>query len=210
MAVQIKVCGITRKEEVDMLVGNQVDYMGMVLFYPKSKRNVSIETAREILKETPSFIQKVAVVVSPSVSEIKQIQELDFDYIQIHGKLAKESYDAIKIPILKAFHVNELKSYEAYQNNSKIKGYVFDAANPGGGKTFDWSLLHEIKRDGKIFVLAGGLCADNVANAILMIQPDIVDVSSALEGENGKEEHKIKEFVEQVKQIRKKEGNENE
>lgn len=199
MAAKIKICGITKLDEVDMLLEQKVDYMGMVLFYPNSKRNNTISNAREVLKKLEnSSIKKVAVTVSPSVSEVKEIENLGFDYIQIHKTLSKETFDEINIPILRAFNVNDLDKYEVYKNCSKVAGYVFDAAIPGSGQTFDWSILSQIPRDDKLFILAGGLNANNIAEAIDKIKPDVVDVSSGVEGTNGKDAFKIKEFVESV------------
>lgn len=205
MAVKIKICGITSPEESKYLINNQVDYMGIVLFYPKSKRNKSISEAREILKSLSlQVIKKVAVTVSPTIQQVREIEALGFDYIQIHGTLSKETFDEIQIPILRAFNGNDLNLYEVYHNCPKIHGYVFDAAIPGGGKTFDWSILSQFPRDDKLFILAGGLHADNVAEAIEKVRPDVVDVSSGVEGTKGKDALKIKEFVENVKKAEQK------
>lgn len=205
MAVKIKICGITSPEESKYLINNQVDYMGIVLFYPKSKRNKSISEAREILKSLSlQVIKKVAVTVSPTIQQVREIEALGFDYIQIHGTLSKETFDEIQIPILRAFNGNNLNMYEVYHNCPKIHGYVFDAAIPGGGKTFDWSILSQFPRDDKLFILAGGLHADNVAEAIEKVRPDVVDVSSGVEGTKGKDALKIKEFVENVKKAEQK------
>lgn len=199
MRTQIKICGITKIEEVKMLMDNQVTYAGMVIFYPKSKRNNTIENAKLILEKLKvSPIKTVAVTVAPTIDEIMKIQELKFDYIQIHGELSKEAFDEIKIPIFRAFNVTDLDKYETYHNCSKVQGYVFDAAIPGSGKTFDWSILDKIPRDEKLFILAGGLNKDNIEEAIQRIKPDVVDVSSGVEGEIGKDASMIKEFVDRV------------
>lgn len=204
MMTKIKICGITKIEEVQMLIDNQVDYAGMVLFFPKSKRNNSIENAKLLLKEfVDSSIKTVAVTVTPTVEEIQMIQEAGFDYIQIHGELAKDSFNEIKLPILRAFNVSDLDKYELYHNCSKVQGYVFDASVPGSGKTFEWSILDKLPRDEKMFILAGGMNKDNVEEAIMKVKPDIIDVSSGVEGIEGKDALKVKEFVEQ---IRKSEG----
>jgi phosphoribosylanthranilate isomerase len=204
MKTKIKICGITKSEEVKMLMDNQVDYAGMVLFFPKSKRNNSLENAKVLLKEfADSSIETVAVTVSPTAEEIQMIQEAGFDYIQIHGELAKESFDEIKLPIFRAFNVSDLDKYEIYHNCPKVYGYVFDASVPGSGKTFDWSLLDKLPRDEKLFILAGGMNKDNVEEAIGKVNPDIIDVSTGVEGIEGKDADKLKEFVEK---IRKSEG----
>ena len=85
--MKIKICGLTNKKEAEYLNANQVDFAGMVLFFPKSKRNITIEQAKEIMSALDKEVQKVAVVVEPSIEQIQEIEQAGFDYIQIHGKL---------------------------------------------------------------------------------------------------------------------------
>ena len=83
-----------------------------------------------------------------------------------------------------------------------IVGYVFDAAEPGSGKTFDWDEIPAVPRDGgKLYVLAGGLCAGNAAEAVRLVSPDVADVSSGVENEDGdgKSRGKIVEFIAAVR-----------
>lgn len=195
--VKIKVCGLTKPEEAKYLNDNQVDFAGFVLFYPKSKRNNTIENAKKIMKELDTSVKKVAVVVSPSGEEILKIEEAGFDYIQIHGELSKELLGKISLPILKAFNVKDMERYEEYHSCEKIAGYVFDAVEPGSGKTFDWNLVKRIPRDEKLLLLAGGLHSGNVAEAVAAIHPDGVDVSTGVEyiEKSGKDPEKIASFV---------------
>ena len=94
-----------------------------------------------------------------------------------------------------------MDSYEKYHNDSCIAGYVFDAIEPGSGKTFDWKLVDNIPRDEKLLLLAGGLNPDNVRMAIEAVHPDGVDVSSGVENDDkaGKNPEKIHDFVAAVK-----------
>ena len=195
---KIKICGLTSPAEARYLNENHVDFAGMVLFFPKSKRNISIEQAKEIMAALDASIKRVAVVVSPSIEQVRQIEAAGFDYIQIHGEIPEA---AIAIPILKAFNVSDMGSYEKYHNDSRIAGYVFDAIEPGSGKTFDWKLVDNIPRDEKLLLLAGGLNPDNVRMAIEAVHPDGVDVSSGVENDNkaGKNAEKIRDFVAAVK-----------
>ena len=179
--MKIKICGLTKPEEAEYLNRCGVDFAGVVLFYEKSRRNQTIEEAGEILKALDASVKKVAVVVSPSAGEVRQIEEAGFDYIQIHGALSGDLMDKISIPVLKAFNVSDIGQYEKYCNCEKIAGYVFDAAEPGSGVAFDWNLLKSIPRDGKLLLLAGGLAPDNVAEAVAAVRPDGVDVSSGVE-----------------------------
>ena len=195
--MKIKVCGLTTKKEAEFLNENKVDLAGMVMFFPKSKRNITPDTAREIISALDKNIKKVAVVVSPTYEEIEIIEGLDFDYVQIHGELSQELESKINLPILKAFNIKDIDLYERYRKSKKIVGYVFDAQEPGSGKIFDWSLVKTLPRDDKILILAGGLNPENVEKAIAYIHPDVVDVSSGVENPNGigKSEEKIKMFV---------------
>lgn len=201
---KIKICGLTSPAEARYLNENHVDFAGMVLFFPKSKRNISIEQAKDIMAALDASIKRVAVVVSPSIEQVRQIEASGFDYIQIHGEIPEteaEAEAAIAIPILKAFNVSDIGSYEKYHNDSRIAGYVFDAIEPGSGKTFDWKLVDNIPRDEKLLLLAGGLNPDNVRMAIEAVHPDGVDVSSGVENDDkaGKNPEKIHDFVAAIK-----------
>lgn len=201
---KVKICGLTSPAEARYLNENHVDFAGMVLFFPKSKRNISIEQAMEIMAALDASIKRVAVVVSPSIEQVRQIEAAGFDYVQIHGEIPEtetEAEAAIAIPILKAFNVSDMGSYEKYHNDSRIAGYVFDAIEPGSGKTFDWKLVDNIPRDEKLLLLAGGLNPDNVRMAIEAVHPNGVDVSSGVENDDkaGKNPDKIHDFVAAVK-----------
>lgn len=201
---KIKICGLTSPAEARYLNENHVDFAGMVLFFPKSKRNISIEQAKDIMAALDASIKRVAVVVSPSIEQVRQIEAAGFDYVQIHGEIPEtetEAEAAIAIPILKAFNVSDMGSYEKYYNDSRIAGYVFDAIEPGSGKTFDWKLVDNIPRDEKLLLLAGGLNPDNVRMAIEAVHPDGIDVSSGVENDNGvgKNPEKIHDFVSAIK-----------
>ena len=199
-AVLVKVCGLTDTVEADYLNKNKVDFAGFVLFFPKSKRNISIEKAEQIMAELDENIKKVAVIVSPDESEIQQINGSGFDYVQIHGEIKDRLLEQISKPVFKAFNIKDIINIHKYQNNVKIVGYVFDAAAPGSGKVFDWSILNDIKRDAKTFILAGGLNDSNVREAVKLVNPDVVDVSSGVEYDSGrgKDPEKIKQFIRQL------------
>lgn len=199
-AVLVKVCGLTDTVEADYLNKNKVDFAGFVLFFPKSKRNISIEKAEQIMAELDENVKKVAVIVSPDESEIQQINGSGFDYVQIHGEIKDRLLEQISKPVFKAFNIKDIKNIHKYQNNAKIVGYVFDAAAPGSGKVFDWNILNGIKRDAKTFILAGGLNDSNVREAVKLVNPDVVDVSSGVEYDSGsgKDPEKIKQFIRQL------------
>ena len=188
---QIKICGITRPEEIEFLNENEVDYAGFV-FFEKSKRNVTVSQAKKLVERLDKKIKRTAVTVSPDEELVQSIEQEGFDILQVHGE-AKERLEweqAFSIP--------------------QITGFVVDGASYGGGETFRWEnakastpeaiafrgLLQKIKE--KTFILAGGLKAQNVSEGIRIFSPDVVDVSSGVEGKGGKDKEKMKEFVKKV------------
>lgn len=202
----VKICGLTRPEEAGYLNENGADLAGFVLFFPKSKRNITVDRAREIMALLDKMIKTVAVVVAPSATEINVIADAGFDLVQIHGDVSGELLQLAAergLKVLKAFNVSDMDKYEYFHSRPEIVGYVFDAAVPGSGQTFDWSLVKDIPRDEKLLILAGGLHPGNVAEAVAALQPDGVDVSSGVEFDGdvfrGKDPDKISEFTEAAK-----------
>ena len=194
MRTKIKICGLTSPEEAAFLPSNQVDYAGMVLFYPKSRRNITIE------KALPPESKKTAVTVSPTSEQVKLIEEAGFDVLQIHGHLAEEIPEEADIPIIRA--VNGKGRVPVMESYPRIFAYLFDAAATGSGKSFDWSCLEQIPAEGRKFILAGGLHPCNVGEAIRQVHPWMVDVSSGVEYDDkkGKDPVKIQAFIEAVKE----------
>ena len=212
--MKIKICGITSEKEADYLNDNKVDYAGLV-FYEKSKRNITIDKARLIMDRLNSSIKKVAVMVSPTLDEVLKIEDAGFDIIQIHGELHEAILDRTRKEVWCAINLSDeeyeekirwLNSLEPNQY-AKITGIVIDSKNFGSGEVFDWQ-RNKDKLEGKAFkdktfILAGGLNSDNVADAISILHPDIVDVSSGVEGSHdkvGKDKRLIDDFVLAVKQ----------
>ena len=199
---KIKICGITDKKETDYLNEAGVDYAGFVLFFPKSRRNIEIGRAKEIMGGLDSRIRTVAVVVEPTGDQLREIEEAGFDLVQIHGRIGDEVLAGIKLPVLKAFNVGDLSEFEQYEKNDNVAGYVFDAQMPGSGRVFDWSLLRKLPATEKLIFLAGGLDASNVREALETVEVDGVDTSSGVEREEGvgKDPAKIKDFVRAVRE----------
>ena len=211
MVPKIKICGLTDSSEVSYLA-DSVDYAGIVMFFEKSKRNNTPETAVPVLAAIKELakdgihIKTVAVVVSPDVEQVKLIEALGFDIIQIHGELKPEVLENIKIPIFRAYNLESESDIEELANEPKIYGILFDGKVPGSGNTFDWSMLKAFDRKDKLLILAGGLDETNIADAIREVSPDIVDVSSGVEykdakttGQKGKDPERIKAFIAAVK-----------
>lgn len=202
--MKIKICGITTITDTEYLNQHQVDFAGMILFFPKSKRNIDIPTAKKLIRHLNQSIKSVAVVVEPTKEQMVLIAEAGFDYIQIHGKLNEDLILHCPLPILKAFNVHDMEQYEQYRSYEQITGYVFDAAEPGSGTTFDWNMLKALPKDSKLCLLAGGLNADNVARAIAAVSPDGVDISSGVECADKpcKDPEKLHAFITAVRSAR--------
>ncbi|MFP4697591.1 MAG: phosphoribosylanthranilate isomerase [Eubacteriales bacterium] len=198
MIPKIKICGIKKPSEINCLNKLNIDYVGFV--FAKSKRQITIEQAKELKQNLSKNIKSVAVVVEPNKELLKQISNSGFDIIQWHGKLYEEVINKINIPLWQAVSVNNFEDMSNLIYHKSIIGYIFDGRKPGSGKTFDWTLLESIKLN-KPLILAGGLSADNIKMAIEKIHPDIVDVSSGVENHNGKDLNKIKEFVRKVREF---------
>lgn len=198
----IKICGITDVKEAEYVDNSPADFAGLVMFYKKSKRNNDIETAGKILSVFKNT-KTVAVTVSPTLEQIKVIEAMGFDYIQIHGYIELRLLRMIRIPVIKAFNVDDIASYIIYSAENNVAGYVFDAAEPGSGKAFDWSMLKDMPRNDKMFILAGGLTPENVKHAIAVVKPDGVDVSSGVENDDGagKNFQKIDKFCKEARNI---------
>ncbi len=213
MSVKVKICGLTTVEEAEMLMKEKADFGGVVLFYEKSKRNCSLKQAEKITKALKQAgIKSVAVTVSPDFSQTEVIEKAGFDYLQIHGELKEEVLQNGTLPIIRAFNIFNMKEQETLKQEQRIIGWLFDAVSPGTGETFDWSLLKNVERDGKMLFLAGGLNAENVSMAIKQVRPDVVDVSSGVELESAEEiermgfrknPEKVKAFIKNVRYISK-------
>lgn len=198
MIPAVKVCGLTRPEEAAMLARHSVEYAGMILYFPKSKRYITPERAREILAALPPQTKSVAVTVSPTPEQVREIEAMGYDYLQVHGALSEEVLAEGSIPILRAYNIAGAAMQP--EEHARIVGYVLDGAQAGSGRVFDWEKEAGFDRRGKLLVLAGGLTPENVAEGIRFFQPDVVDVSSGVEGDCGKDEEKIRQFVQAARQ----------
>ncbi|MDO4965127.1 MAG: phosphoribosylanthranilate isomerase [Lachnospiraceae bacterium] len=197
----VKICGLTSEYEAKTVCDAGADFAGVVMFFEKSKRNVTPDKAKEIISALDTNVKSVAVMVSPTAEHIKTAKDIGFDYVQIHGELTEEIIKSTDLPIIKAFNVTDLDKYDYFSSFDKIIGFVMDANEYGSGKTFDWNVIKGFDRRGKLFILAGGLNPENVAHAIECVKPDGVDVSSGVEYEDkpGKDPEKIYSFVKNSK-----------
>lgn len=203
--MEIKICGITKEYEIDKLIEQKVEYAGFVINYPRSKRNNSLEEVEGLLKyikEKQGNIKTVAVTVSPTLKQIKQIEQLGFDILQVHKDLLPQVLEETRLPIFRAINIGEDADINV-EDSEKIIGVLVDAKIPGNGEVFDWNKIKGFDRKNKKFILAGGLNKSNIREGIFKVNPDIVDCSSGVESDNkeivGKDVKKIEEFVKEVR-----------
>ena len=213
MRPKVKICGLQKPVDAQYVNDAGADYTGFV-FYEKSKRNVSCQKAKKIMEKIRPDIKKVAVTVSPDAAQIQILQQMKFDIIQMHGTLSAEALSAVELPVWYAINLSDPKEFAEKTKDfldlpeklqQKITALVVDGASYGGGQTFDWQKTQTFRQTegifaGRKFVLAGGLHAGNVNKGIQLFHPDVVDVSSGVENENGKDEALIKQFVTCVKE----------
>jgi phosphoribosylanthranilate isomerase len=184
---RIKICGLTREEDVDAAVQAGADAIGFVL-YERSARHVSIQRATVLAQRLPAFVTPVALVVNASdallVSAVLAMPNL---LLQFHGDETPQTCAAAARPFIRAARMApgldlldfalQYPSAQALLIDAHVDGYG------GGGKVFDWSLIP--RRVPLPVVLSGGLHAGNVTDGILQVRPWAVDVSSGVESAKG-------------------------
>ena len=202
-AVRSKICGITRIEDALAAVDAGADAIGLV-FYAKSPRAVNVQQARAIIAALPPFVTTVGLFVNASRCELGEILDaVPLDLLQFHGDETPADCEGYHRPWIKALRVKVgddiAASCKAYAGASGILLDTYVEGVPGGtGEAFDWSLVP--KDLSKPIILAGGLSATNVAQAIAQVHPYAVDVSGGVEQSKGIKDHaKIRAFIQAVR-----------
>lgn len=203
-AVRSKICGITRLEDALAAVEAGADALGFV-FYAPSPRAVSVQQARAIIAGLPPFVTTVGLFVNASSCELNEtLDALPLDLLQFHGDESPEACDGYHRPFIKALRVKPGDDIAAAcRAYGKASGILLDAYVPGvpggTGERFDWSLIPgDLSRP---IILAGGLDAGNVAQAIAQVRPYAVDVSGGVERSKGIKDHdKVRAFMRAVRE----------
>ena len=208
MRTKVKICGITRVEDALSAVHAGADAIGLV-FYAASPRCVSIAQAQAIVAAMPPFISVVGLFVNATTTEIKSVlAQVHLDIVQFHGDESPEDCAQINLPYYKAIRVKPDTNLLQYVVDFKAaKALLLDTyseqAYGGTGHVFDWNLIP--KNMTKPVILAGGLDANNVAQAIKQVQPYAVDVSGGVEYNKGvKDKDRIAAFMQAVDESRSK------
>ena len=200
--MRIKICGLTREEDVDAAVAAGADAIGFV-FYPPSPRYVTPPRAAELAKRIPPFIDVVGLFVNESPELVRAACEAaPINILQFHGDEDAAYCRQFARPYLRAARVRPgLDLVEFARSFPDARGLLLDAfvdGYGGGGHVFDWTLIPPNLSG--FLVLSGGLTAINVGDAIERVRPVAVDVSSGVEKSKGVKDHsKIAAFVAAVR-----------
>ncbi|MFH1414168.1 MAG: phosphoribosylanthranilate isomerase [Candidatus Omnitrophota bacterium] len=203
--VRVKICGITNSQDAENSIQAGSNALGFV-FYRNSPRYITPDKASAIIQGLPKKIKKIGVFVNAREDSIRRIARVcRLDMLQFHGNQSAEFCRKFRnYKVIKAFRIKDkietdkISEYLTY-------AYMFDAFRKnkfgGTGKKFNWNLLKSIDKIKRVIFLSGGLTERNVARAIKAVQPDWVDVSSAVEIRPGKKDHrKLKKFIRAVKE----------
>ncbi len=199
---RVKICGITREQDLDAAVAAGADALGFV-FYPYSPRFLNLQRAADLVRRVPPFVTRVGLFVNPDPAMLTEtLAAVPIDLVQFQGDEDPAFCENFGHPYLKVARMRPgLDLLEFARAYPSARGLLLDAyveSYGGAGQTFDWSLVP--KALALPIVVAGGLTADNVGTAIRQLRPWGVDVSSGVEVAKGiKDTAKIAAFMAAVK-----------
>ena len=211
MPVKVKICGVTTPDIVEVAASASADFVGLV-FFPRSPRNVGVETARVLREAARGKLGTVAVMVDPDDALVDSVgEEVRPDLLQLHGNETPERVAEIKartgLPVMKAIGVAIPSDIAAASRYTKIADYILFDAKPdagtflpgGNARAFDWTMLSGATMP---FALSGGLTPTNVGDAVRMTGAFLVDVSSGVERAPGKKDVAlIRQFIQAAKEV---------
>lgn len=195
---KIKLCGLSRKCDIEWANALKPEYIGFV-FWSKSKRNVPPEKVKELKNLLSPDIKAVGVFVDEPIENVAELlNDNIIDIAQLHGGEDEEYIKKLRAlsdkPIIKAFLLKS--EIDAERAEKSTADYILVDSGTGTGKSFDWELLKNISRP---YFLAGGLCCENISQAITALDPYAVDVSSGIETNGCKDKNKMAAFVAAVR-----------
>lgn len=196
---KVKICGLRREADIAYANAYRPDYVGFV-FAPTSRRYISPSAAGTLCEKLDAGIEIVGVFVDTPPEEVAALlNRRVIDVAQLHGHEDEAYLKALHAltdrPLIKAFRI-ENEADVARANASVADHVLLDHGAGGTGRTFDWSLLHGMARP---YFLAGGLTVKNIANALRLANPAVVDTSSGVETDGFKDPSKIERFIATVR-----------
>lgn len=199
--VRVKICGIISLEDALAAARAGADALGFV--FAESPRRVTLDQAREIIRRLPPFMISVGVFANESVEEMQEARTYcGLDVLQLHGEETEQTVACLGGKVIKAVRMGGgCRSLVERYPGAVLLLETDDPVKKGGtGKTFDWTMAVEVARRRPV-ILAGGLRPENVGQAVAMVKPYAVDVSSGVESEVGRKDYvKIERFVRRAKQ----------
>lgn len=195
---KIKLCGLSRMEDIETVNAIKPDFVGFV-FAERSKRRVSPLKATELKSKLDPDIKAVGVFLNDDLDMVAAMLNLGIvDLVQLHGAEDEDYLQKLRKitdkPIIKAFIIRSPEDVERAENSTA--DYILLDGGKGEGKSFDWSLLKDIKRP---YFLAGGLNPDNASEAVKTLKPFAVDVSTGIETDGKKDSEKMTAFAAAVR-----------
>lgn len=200
---RVKICGITSVADGLLAAEAGTDMVGL-MFYEQSPRLITLAQAKEISRALPPFVVRVGVFANPEEAQVtRAISECGLGLLQFHGDETPDFCAQFGIMSMKAIRVRDgdsLKQLEHFQTDAFLLDAYAKNALGGTGETFNWDLAVEARKFGKPIFLAGGLTPENVADAVRLVRPFAVDVSSGVESSPGKKDaEKVRAFIAAVR-----------
>lgn len=201
--MRVKICGITDIKTGITAAQYGADAIGIV--FAESKRKVTVKQAQEIIAHLPKEVYKIGVFVNETRDEIEKIAAtVGLTHIQLHGDETGLFSESLSLPVIKSisFQGNEsLEAFADFPSDFILLDSPKGKYRGGNGTVFNWKEVDPHLINKQKIILAGGLHADNVEEAIKIIRPYMVDVSSGVETDGKKDLRKIKTFIEKAKSI---------
>ena len=201
--MKVKVCGLSKPDNVKFCIDNKVSYCGFILNYPKSHRFISHKIGMELTNIPKGDTKYVGVLVSTKMEELEKFSKLDLDYFQIYGNYNKSILQNIKSKfnkkIIVALQIKSEKDVMNYKNFDQIADIILwdsSGLEQSLGWNYEWikSVPNHIKK-----MIAGNINIDKLEKISKLA--DIVDVSGALETNKVKDNNKIKKFLDKIKNL---------
>lgn len=211
--VRVKICGTTSLKDLYLAVEAGADAVGFVVDAPQSPRSLSVNKAKELMKATPIFVETVTVTVPKDLGHLEKIvKELNPDVVQVHGLCHVHNEIRERLPnvcLIGVFQVKPGLTVDSVVEAADVfDAILLDSHIPSGyggsGRTHDWEFSKRVRETvfPKPLILAGGLKPENVKEAIRVVKPYAVDVSSGVELQPGiKDRSKVIEFIKNVKEV---------
>ena len=201
--MKLKVCGLSNPIEIETCISLNVDYCGFILNYTKSHRYISLGKARELTKINKGNTKYVGVLVEPTLKQLNQFSELNFDYFQLYGNFHPDELimikDKFKKKIISSIQVKkkeDIDNYKLVESNSDI--ILWDSSGYEESLSWDYNWLKTVSTKVEKMI-AGNITIDKIKSLVNLA--DTIDVSGALETNKVKDMNKIKEFSAEIKKI---------